>query len=58
MSKLFNTLLQSAEHRGPVLGLAPLKPDLSRGLGERGLERAKEAAMLLTRLQYKLDVRP
>ena len=51
MSKQFNTLLQSAEHSGPVLGLAPLKPDLSRGLGECGLQRAKEAAMLLTRLQ-------
>ena len=51
MSKLFNTLLQSSEHGGSVLGLAPFKPDLSRGLGECGLERAKEAAMLLASLQ-------
>lgn len=49
--RVLHVLLQPPEHGRPVLGLAPVEPDLSRGLGESGLEVAQEPAVFLARLQ-------
>ena len=49
--RVLHVLLQPPEDGRPVLGLAPVEPDLSRGLGESGLEVAQEPAVFLARLQ-------
>ena len=49
--RVLHVLLQPPEDGRPVLGLAPIEPDLSRGLGESGLEVAQEPAVFLARLQ-------
>jgi len=42
---------EPVEDMNPVLGLAPLKPDLGRGLGELVLQVAKESTVPLTNLK-------